>query len=208
VHVTHAAPERSNVQPCVCVVDVPEPHVPLEHVGVMQVRVCCPEESQLSEFVCVHALHAEHICVPHAVPSVLPVVHACIVIIAFGWHVPPPHVGLVVVTGCIPLVLHGMLGMHVPVTVPPVPHDMPSVFGRMHACISMVLDIAQVPLWHIEVVTVRVCMPFIAQAFAPKSQADQAPYAGEAHIVPSVLPRVQACISWVAVATQLPLVQW
>ena len=82
---------------------------------------------------------------PHAVPSLLAIVHACMLIIELMWQVPPMHVAVVVVTDCMPLVPQGMLGMHGPMTVPAVPHDEPSVFGRVHACDSLLVAIAHDP---------------------------------------------------------------
>jgi hypothetical protein len=117
------------------------------------------------------------------------------------------HVGMVVVTICMPLVPHGIVttqGIEVMVAAP---HEEPSVFGRVQGCDSLVVATMHAPAWQVELITLRICVPLVAHAFAPGSQADHVPKTCEAHIVPSVLGRVHACESIVVDATHAPPVQ-
>lgn len=121
---------------------------------------------QLIGVACVHALHAVHAGIPHAWPSVLETVHVEVSVVIVIVHAPPMHVGVVTVRVCMPpLVLQplAMHGDHALIVTPP--HDM-LVVVRVHACDSGLVALMQEPAWHVDVVTVRVCMADSAHALA------------------------------------------
>lgn len=158
----HALPITVALQACVSVIDVMPPHAPAAHVGAPQLRICVPAVSQVPALVCAHVDQAEHMRIPHGIPSVLGSVHAFDVIDAIGEQTPAAHVGIVLVTICMPLVEQGALGMHGDVIVMGVPHDVPSVV-RVQLADSIEVLPAQLPPPHTEMVTVRVWVPVCAQ---------------------------------------------
>ena len=121
---------------------------------------------QLIGVVCPHAPHAEHAGIPHAWPSVLETVHTCVSVVIVIAHAPPMHVGVVTVRVCMPPLVLQPLDMHADhaLIVTP-PHDM-LVVVRVHACDSGPVAVVQDPAWHVDVVTVRVCMADCAQVLA------------------------------------------
>ncbi len=136
------SPATSTLHDCISVCGVESLHVapaPVPHVGVWQVRVCVPVWLHVFGIVCVHALQGSHVVAPHAPPPVPVTVHArltggeeTIVV-----HVSLMHVYVVEVRVCVPVVAHVEPTMQsVQSLVMVVPHDVPSVLARMHACIS------------------------------------------------------------------------
>lgn len=104
------------------------------------------------------------------------------------------HVYVVDVRVCVPLVAHAEPTMQADQSVVVVvPHVVPSVLARMHACISGASLVWQVPPMHSELVTTRDCVPARVHGSA-NAHAVQSPSTGIAHEVPSVLARVHACM--------------
>ena len=121
---------------------------------------------QLIGVACVHALHAEHVGIPHAWPSVFATVHGCVSVVIVIAHAPLMHVGVVTVRVCMPPLVLQPLAMHAdhaPIVTPP--QDMPVVV-RVHACDSGLVAVVHAPAWQLDVVTVRVCMADSAQVLA------------------------------------------
>ena len=80
------------------------------------------------------------------------------------------------------------------------PHAPPPV-GTVHDRLSGGEEtiVVHVPLMHVYVVDVRVCVPVVAHV-EPTMQADQSVVVVVPHVVPSVLARMHACISGMSVA--------
>jgi hypothetical protein len=100
---------------------------------------------------------------PHEAPSVERV-QLCVSVRLSVAQPPPRHTGTMHVRVCVPVVahvdakpLHALHALHVSV-----PQDTPSVV-RVHACDSVDISLAHVPLRHTGVVQVRVCVALVAQ---------------------------------------------
>lgn len=198
--VVQETPETLALQACISiVVEVPvHPAVVLPlalHVGVLHVRVWRPVRSHVPGMVCVHAPQGLHVVAPQIAPVTSALRHIWLSGTTLFTHAPLAHVGVVVVRVCVPIVAHvapTMQGDHALMTTSP--HDMPLVV-RMHACDSGVSVATQAPPAQCDVVAMRVCVPACVHGSVPKSHADQSPNVPAAHMSPSVVGRVQACIS-------------
>jgi len=145
---------------------VPVPQLPPEHTIGAQPRVCVPAVAHVPAAVCMQALHAEQVGAPQVIPSVLARVQDVEELAIIVAHEPDMHVEVVIVVVCIPLVLQGVVDVHAPITVTGAPQVVPSVV-RVHGIVSIVVVGVHVPLAQCDAVTMRVCVPLVAQVVAP-----------------------------------------
>ena len=161
----------------------------------------------MSGFTCVQAPHASHVGVPHAAGPPL-TVHVIDSTIGVMTHVPPAHIGVVVMRVFVPVVPHVAPTMQSEKGVVTVaPHDAPSVDGRVHIIDSGASTAMQLPPMQCDVVFVRVMVPVVVQGSVPNEQSVQSPVVGAAHMLPSVDARVHICEVIVVVAAHAPAVQ-
>ena len=92
---------------------------------------------------------------------------------------------------------------HVDEVIIVVPQLAPSV-ERMHVPDSGMSIVAHAPPMQCETVLTRDCVPVCVHGSLPKSHGVHVPSTGAAHIVPSVLIRVHACITVVIVGAHIP----
>ena len=202
VTLPHDAPLVLRVQERDSLLVTEEQPPPLQ-TGVMTLRLCVPVVSQVLEYP-PQAPQLPYVTLPHDVPLVLREQERDSLVVTVE-QLPPPHVGVMTLRLCVPVVSQVLSNPpqapQLPVVT--VPHDVPLVL-RVQERDSLVVTVEQLPPPQVGVMTLRLCVPVVSQVLSNPPQAPQLPVVTVPHDVPLVL-REQASVSVDIPSLQLPL---